>query len=128
MEGELGTATDLLENELGELEHGEFSGVANIDRTGDAFRVHEADEAFDEVVDIAEGAGLGAVTIDGDVFLEGLDNEVGNDATVVRQHPGSVGVEDADHADIDVGPTMVIEKERLRAAFLRRSRRGYRWG
>ena len=118
MEGELGTATDLLENELGELEHGEFSGVADIDRTGDAFRVHEADEAFDEVVDIAEGAGLGAVTVDGDVFpFEGLDDEVGNNATVVRQHSWSVGVEDADHADIDVVLTMVIEKERLRAAF-----------
>ena len=118
MEGELGTATDLLENKLGELEHGEFSGIADIYGTGDAFRVHEADEAFDEVVDIAEGAGLGAIAIDGNVFpFEGLDDEVGNDATVVGQHSGAIGVEDADHADIDVVLTMVIEKERFSAAF-----------
>ena len=118
MESELGTATDLLENKLGELEHGEFSGIADIYGTGDAFRVHEADEAFDEVVDIAEGAGLGAIAIDGNVLpFEGLDDEVGNDATVVRQHSGSVGVEDADHTDIDVVLTMVIEKERFGAAF-----------
>lgn len=118
MEGELGTATDLLENKLGELEHGKFSGVADINRTGDAFRVHEADEAFDEVVDVAEGAGLGAVTVDGNVFpFEGLNDEVGNDATVVGQHSGAIGVEDANHANIDVVLTMVIEKERFSAAF-----------
>ena len=118
MEGELGTATDLLENKLGELEHGEFSGIADIYGTGDAFRVHEADEAFDEVVDIAEGAGLGAIAIDGNVFpFEGLDDEVGNDATVVGQHSGAIGVEDANHANIDVVLTMVIEKERFSAAF-----------
>ena len=112
MKGEFGIAANLLENELGELEHGEFSGVADIDGTCDAFGIHEADEAFNEVVNIAEGAGLGAVTIDGDILaFKGLNDEVGNDASVVRQHAGAIGVEDADHADIDVVLAVVVKEE-----------------
>ena len=116
VKAELGTAADLLKDELGEFKHSEFSRVTDINGPRDAFGVHEADEAFDEVVDIAEGAGLGAVTIDGDILaFKGLNDEVGNDASVVRQHAGAIGVKDADHADIDVVLTMVIEKERFGA-------------
>lgn len=112
VKGEFGIAADMLKDELGEFKYSEFSGVADIDRTGDAFCVHETDKAFDKVVDVAEGASLGAVAIDGDILaFKGLNNEVGNDASVIGKHAGAVGVENADYADVDVVLAVVVKEE-----------------
>jgi hypothetical protein len=63
---------------------------------------HEAEDAVDEVGDVAEGAGLGAVAEDGDgLALEGLAAEGGDDAAVLGAHARAVGVEDADDAGFD---------------------------
>ncbi len=44
---------------------------------------------------------LSAVSVDGDIFPpESLDDEVGDDATVVHVHPGAISVEDASHANL----------------------------
>ena len=57
---------------------------------------HEAHEAVDQVVHVAEGPGLAPVPIDGDVSsLQRLNDEVRYDATVVRPHARTIGVEDA---------------------------------
>ena len=46
---------------LRQLQHGELAGVAEVDRAGDVVgRVHQAHEALDQVVDVAEGARLRA--------------------------------------------------------------------
>ena len=71
----------------------------------------------DQVVDVLEGARLAAVAVDGDVLAaERLADEVGHHAPVVGVHEGAVGVEDADHADVQVVRAVVVEHDRLRGA------------
>jgi len=79
-----GRAASALFDELGEAFDGDFFGVANVDDFADgAVGVHEADEAFDGVADIAEAAGLLAVAIDADgLVVDGLLNEIGEDHAV----------------------------------------------
>ena len=77
--GNLGGRTCKVDDLLAELEHGELVGVTNVDGAG-VLAGHEADHSFDIVVAVAEGAGLGAVTVDGDFLSpESLHNEVGRD-------------------------------------------------
>src|SRR6185437_14862530 len=92
--------------------------VAEIDRPRDVVRRrHQADEALDEIVDIAEGAGLRAVAIDGDrLALERLNDEVRHDTAIIGVHARPVGIEDARHADPELVLPVIIEEQRLRAA------------
>ena len=80
------------------LNHGEFPRIADIDRSGDLiWRVHHADHGVDQVLAVAEAAGLRSIAVDGDVFaLEGLDDEVADDPSVIRMHVRPVGVENTD--------------------------------
>lgn len=119
LEDEFGAGVSEVENVFSEFDHGEFAGVAEVDGAGDGgIAVHEADEAFDEVVAVAEGAGLLAVAIDGDRFaLEGLHDEVGNNASVLGVHAGAVCIEDADDFDLELVLAVVVEEERFGAAF-----------
>ncbi len=62
----------------------------------------EAQDAVDEIGDVAEAARLGAVAVDGErLAAQGLHHEVGDDAAVVGLEPRAVGVEDADQVGID---------------------------
>jgi len=52
---------------------------------------------------VLEAPGLLAFAVHGDVLvLEGLDDEVRNDAAVIRVHPWSKRVEDAGNSNIDL--------------------------
>src|SRR5579862_2862669 len=115
---QLRLGADVPDHPLGQLAHRDLDGVAEIDRAGHlVWRRHHPDEALDEVVDIAEGAGLRAVAVDGDVLaLQGLDNEVRHHAPVVRVHARPVGVEDAHHLDARPVLPPVVEEQRLGAA------------
>ena len=80
-------------------------------------RTHQAHEAFDQVVHITEGTGLGAVSVEGDRLpAKRLHDEIGDDTAVVRVHARPVRVEDPSHADIDAILTMIIEEQRLGAS------------
>jgi hypothetical protein len=80
---------DDIPDSLGKLEDGELVGRSNVDGTR-VGSVHQQDKTVDQVVDVLERSGLGTVTVNGHVLtLEGLDDEVGNNTTVVRVHPGS---------------------------------------
>ena len=97
--------------------NGEFGWIAEIDRAGAALpAVHEAQEAVDEIVDKAERAGLRTVAIDRDGLPQGLDDEIGNDAAVVRAHARAVGIEDAADLDLDAVVPVVVEEQRFGAA------------
>ena len=103
---------------LGQLDHAEFAGIAQVDGAGEVVRApHEADEALDEIVHIAEGAGLATVAVEGDgLVAQGLDDEVGDDAAVVGVHARAVGVEDAGDLDAQAVLAAVVAKEGLGAA------------
>ena len=101
-----------------EFEDGEFAGVANIHGANDLILIHEANKTLDEVINVTEGAGLLAFAVNRKVFsLERLYNEIGNHPTVICQHAGPVGIENAHHPDIDAVLAMVVEEKSLGAAF-----------
>lgn len=109
--GGIGEGDDL----MGEVEDAEFGGVADVDGPGFG-GIHQADGGFNEIVYVAERTGLRAVAIDGNgLVVEGLDDEVGDDAAVVRMHAGAVGIENASHSDGNVVLPVIVEKKRLRA-------------
>ena len=104
---------------LGEFDHGEFTRVSEVDGAGKVVgAVHQAHEARDEVVHVAEGPGLGTVAVKGNgLVAQGLDDEVGDDPAVVGVHAGAVGVEDAGDLDTQLVLTAVVEEQGLGAAF-----------
>jgi hypothetical protein len=78
--------------------------------------VHEADDDFDEVVDVAKRASLRAVSVDGDgMAKEGLDDEVRDNPPVIRMHTGAIGVENATDSYLDAMGSVVVEKKGLSA-------------
>ena len=109
---------------FGQLPNGEFVGVAQVDGAGEAGAtvgcaggVHEAHEAFNEVVHITKAAGLLAVAIQGDVFaFEGLHDEVADHPPVVGVHARAVGVENAGHANVQPVLAVVVKKQGFGAA------------
>ena len=80
-------------------------------------RVHQPHQAVDEVVDVAEGAGLTAVTVDRDRFAaKGLHHEGGHDPAVVDVGARPVGVEYPCNLDRHVMLAPIVEEQRLRTA------------
>jgi len=79
---------------------------------------HQPDEAFHQIVDIAEGAGLIPAAIDGDVVArQGLGDRVGDHAPVVGAHARTISVEDARHARVATLGSEIIKRQRLGGAF-----------
>ena len=111
-----GVGVDNLANLIGELLHRELPRVADVDRSG-VFSVHESDEPVDEVADVLERSGLRAVAVDGHRgSLDGLLDEVGDDAAVVEGHAGTVGVENARDSNLEAVLAEVIESQGLGAS------------
>ena len=107
-----------LDDDLGELPDRELARIAEIDRAGEvAVAVHQPHEAVDQIVDVAEGARLAAVAVDGDgLALQGLHDEIGDDAAVVGVHARAVGIEDARDLDLELVLAVIVEEQRLGAA------------
>ena len=103
---------------LGELQHRDLGRVAEIDGAGQLVgRGHEPDQSLDQVVDVAEGAGLLAVPVHRNrLMAQRLHDEVRDHAPVVRMHARAVGVEDASDLDPELVLAVVVEEQRLRAA------------
>ena len=115
---DLRLSADFLEHDLGQLEHGEFTRITNVDRSNRFRLLHQPQEALNEVIDIAEGTRLRSVAINRDILpAQGLDDEVRDDATVIRVHAGTVSVENPHDADVHAILPVVIEKQRLGTAF-----------
>src|SRR5262249_56513210 len=71
---------------------------------------------FDQVRDIAEGPGLGAVAVDRErVPVQGLHDEVRHHASVVFLHSRPVGVEDTGDFDVQMELLVIVEKQRFGA-------------
>src|SRR6185437_11519897 len=92
---------------FGELFQRDLGRVADVHRQV-VVAEQEAVDAFHEIVDITEGAGLAAIAEDGEVFAaQGLADEGGQGATVVEPHAGSVGIEDTDDAGLEAMEIMI---------------------
>jgi hypothetical protein len=54
---------------------------------------------------------LRAVPVDGKILaFQRLDDEVGDHPSIIGEHPGTVGVKDSYHANIDSIFAMIIEE------------------
>src|SRR5215218_6111756 len=63
-------------SDLSDLTYGVLDGVADVDRAG-LVAFHQADHAFDQVVDVLYAPGLGTFSVDGQGLAEeGLSYEV----------------------------------------------------
>ena len=86
---------------LGKLQDGKLVTVTNVDGSG-LVTVHEQDQTIDQIVNVLERSGLGSITVNSHVFtLEGLDDKVGNDSSVVWVHPWTESVENSGDSDIN---------------------------
>ena len=65
--------------------------------------IHELDQSSDQIVNVLEAASVSAVSVYCNVLvLEGLDDEVRHDTTIVGVHSGAEGVKNTSDADFDV--------------------------
>ena len=121
---DLALASGELHHLLRQLLHRELDGVAEVEGADHVVLLHHQDESLrvrqdehinvDQIVDVLEGASLTAITVDGNVLAaQRLANEVGDDAAVVRVHERAVGVEDANHANVEVVGAVVVEEDGL---------------
>ncbi|OHV68339.1 hypothetical protein LCM4577_07420 [Mesorhizobium sp. LCM 4577] len=102
-------------HQAGQVEDGEFSGIAKIDRQARiGLDVHEPQQAIDQVGDVAEGSRLPTVAeYSQRSSFQCLHDQIRDDAAVGRVHSRAVSVEDASDTHIDhIGP-QIIEAERL---------------
>ena len=123
-EDHFGTGACQGNDQFGQLANGELYRVTQVDRAretgcavGATGQIHEADEAFDQVVYIAKAAGLLAAAVQGYVLaLQRLHDEVADHATVVGVHARAIGVEDAGHADVKLVLAVIVKKKGFGAA------------
>ncbi len=102
-----------------QLQHGEFAGIADIDRPGKAITaVHQANHTVDKIIDVTERARLAAIAIDGYVLpFQRLDNEVRHHAAVIGMHARAVSVEDPHDLNVKLMLTIVVEEQGLGTTF-----------
>src|ERR1700722_11514493 len=86
-----------MNHSLGELADRHLRRISQVDWSDHGvIALHQTDQAVDQIIDVAERPGLAPFAIDSDVLvLQRLNNEVGYDASIVRMHAGTVGIEDA---------------------------------
>src|SRR6202048_2983454 len=92
--------------------------VAEVHRAGQPIRRrHQSHQPVDKIVDIAERAGLAAVSVHGNVFLaQGLHDEVRHHTPIAWMHAGTISIENPCYLDWETMLAAIIEEQRLRAA------------
>jgi hypothetical protein len=104
---------------LRQICYGYFFRIAQIDRACEVGRsIHEPDKAVNKIINIAKGPGLTALAVNGNVFTsQTLQDEIGDNPTVVGLHSGAVSVENAGNLYGQVMLPVVVRKKGLRTAF-----------
>src|SRR5262249_22327853 len=108
-----GSRAGFLEHQRRQLVDREFARVAEIDRPGHrGRRIHQGDEAINQVCDIAERSCLRAVAGHRQwTPVQSLHDEIRDHAAVVGLHSRPIGVEDARDLDPDAVLPMIIEEQ-----------------
>ena len=89
------------EHQPGKVSDSELFRVAQVHRAA-LGGVDHAHDASDEVIDVAETTRLAAVAVDSQrVAIQGLGDEVRDNAAVPGAHPRAVRIEDPEYAGID---------------------------
>ena len=109
----------MLQHLLGQLQHGKFARVAQVHRAQKvgARIVHHAHDALDQIVHILKTAGLGAVSVNGQVLpAQRLHDKVAHHAPILGVHIRAVCIKNTDHLDLYAEFTVVIKAQCLGAA------------
>lgn len=111
-------ATHRPHHPLRQLADGELLWVAKVHGPSEVIvSRHRENQTIDKVVDIAERPRLHAIAVQREGFTaDRLSNEVADHSAVIRMHPWSVGIEDANHLDSHTIDAPVVEHQRLRRA------------
>lgn len=90
-----------IQSHFRQLEDREFIGISNIDRSGHGiWSFHQAHHTVNQIITVAETAGLTAVTIDGNILiLQCLQNKVADHPAIIGMHPGTIGIENPNEFD-----------------------------
>ena len=81
-------------------------------------RGHEAHKTVDQVIQIAERAGLPVIALYKDrLTAQGLHDEIGYHAAILGMHARTICIEDARYLDFQRVLAMIIEEQCLRATF-----------
>ena len=112
---DLGSRACQLDDAFSKFEDRAFVRIAEVHRAGEIVRrIHESKQAFDQIVDIAERARLGAIAVDGDrLATQRLDDKVRHDAAIVAMHPRAVCVENSRDLDAQSVLAPIVEEQRL---------------
>src|SRR4029453_10967460 len=79
--------------------------------------VHEAKESIEEVVDVAKGARLLPLPVDGDrLVIQRLHDEVGHHTPVIRMHARAISIENACDFYVQIVLAKIVEEQSLCAA------------
>ena len=115
---QFGLPTHESDDLLSQFKHGEFARVAHVHWTDElTIAVHHPHKAFYQVVYIAKRAGLLPVSVDADVLtFDRLDNEVAYHPAIIRMHPRTVGVEDANNDGVSIFAAVEVGKQSLAKA------------
>jgi hypothetical protein len=108
----LGFRSGQLDDKFSEFTNREFVRVADVDRTRHVVgRRHHAEHRVDQIVDIAERTGLTAIAVDRDLLaLQGLHDEIRDDAAVVGMHARAVRIEDSHDLDRQTVLAAIVEE------------------
>src|SRR6516162_1631118 len=104
--------------DLRELTNREFFRVPEVHRPNNPVAgFHEPNQAFDEIVDVAERTRLQAVAVDGDVVIpQCLNDKIRYHTAVVGVHTRTVCIEDSRHLDAQLVLAVVIEEQSFSTA------------
>merc|ERR1712099_62648 len=81
----------------------------------DVILIHETYNPIHKVIHIAERSRLRTVSIDCDVLtVQSLNDEVAHNAAIIRMHAWTIGIKNADHADVDFVTPLVVEAQSFR--------------
>ncbi len=97
---------------LGQCEHREFPRIPDINRTLEfGTGIHHSDDGLYQIVHVAKATRLCAIAINRDVAsADRLDDEIAHDPAIIGMHAWTIGVEYADHLDVDTVLAVIIEK------------------
>ena len=103
------------DNQFSQFPDGELTGISDVHRSVKVFRpVHHRLKGIQEIVAVAERTRLATVSVDRDRLAgQRLSDEVADHPTVIRMHPRTIGIEDANDPNIDFVLAVVIEHQRL---------------
>ncbi len=103
-------AIKALSDDFCNVEHRSFIRVPNVVWSRGESVIHHCGEPAKEVVNIAETSSLGAVSVYCEwLGIEGCDNHVANNSSVVGSHLGAIGIKDPCNLDFGAVVPLVVK-------------------